>query len=69
MGGKEKKRKSALHHDLDRLIGVWSLEEATSFDRALEEQRKIETSLKAEKDSQHVRQRGAKRADPSLHSG
>jgi hypothetical protein len=40
-----KKRKALLHHDLDRLIGVWSREEAESFDRALKNQRKLETGL------------------------
>jgi hypothetical protein len=38
-GGREK-RKTFLHHDLDGLIGVWSCEEARSFDQALEDQRK-----------------------------
>jgi hypothetical protein len=36
----EKERKTLLHHDLDRLLGVWSREEAKSFDRALKDQRK-----------------------------
>jgi hypothetical protein len=37
-----KKRRPLLHHDLDRLIGVWSNEEARTFDRALEDQRRID---------------------------
>ncbi len=43
--GVGKKRKTGLHHDLDGLIGVWSREEARSFDRALEDQRKIDPDL------------------------
>ncbi len=43
--GVGKKRKTVLHHDLDGLIGVWSREEARSFDRALEDQRKIDPDL------------------------
>ena len=39
-----KKRETPLHHDLDQLIGVWSREEA-EFDRAFEDQRKIEPEL------------------------
>jgi hypothetical protein len=38
--GVREKGKTLLHHDLDGLIGVWSREEARSFDRALEDQRK-----------------------------
>ncbi len=34
-----------LHHDLDQLAGTWSAEEARAFDRALEEQRKIDPEL------------------------
>jgi hypothetical protein len=40
-----KKQKTVLHHDLDGLIGVWSREEARSFNRALEDQRKIDPDL------------------------
>jgi hypothetical protein len=43
--GVGKKRKSVLHHDLDRLIGVWTRGEAKAFDRALEDQRKIDPEL------------------------
>jgi len=43
--GVGKKRKRVLHHDLDGLIGAWSREEARSFDRALEHQRKIDPEL------------------------
>lgn len=43
--GVGKKRKTLLHHDLDRLIGVWSLEEAKSFNRSLEDQRGIDPEL------------------------
>ena len=43
--GTGKKRKPVLHHDLDGLIGAWSREEARSFNRALEDQRKIDPEL------------------------
>ena len=43
--GVGKKRKAVLHHDLDRLIGVWTRGETKAFDRALEEQRKIDPEL------------------------
>ena len=43
--GVGKKRKPVLHHDLDGLIGAWSREEARSFNRALEDQRKIDPEL------------------------
>jgi hypothetical protein len=43
--GVEKKRKTPLHHDLDRLIGVWSREEANSFNRVLEDQRRVDPKL------------------------
>jgi hypothetical protein len=43
--GVGKKQKTVLHHDLDRLIGVWSREEAKSFDRALNDQRRIDPEL------------------------
>ena len=43
--GVGKKRKALLHHDLDRLIGVWSREEAKAFNRELAGQRKIDPEL------------------------
>lgn len=43
--GVAKKRKSVLHHDLDRFIGAWSRAEADTFDRALQEQRKVDREL------------------------
>ncbi len=43
--GAGKKRKPVLHHDLDGLIGAWSREEARSFNRVLEDQRKIDPEL------------------------
>ena len=43
--GVGKKQKRVLHHDLDGLIGVWSREQAKSFDRALKAQRKIDPNL------------------------
>jgi hypothetical protein len=43
--GVGKKRKAVLHHDLDRLVGVWTRVEAKAFDRVLVEQRKIDPEL------------------------
>jgi hypothetical protein len=34
-----------LHHDLDRLAGTWSDEEAAAFDATLVEQRKVDPEL------------------------
>jgi hypothetical protein len=34
-----------LHHDLDRLAGTWSDEEAAAFDAALVEQRRVDPEL------------------------
>lgn len=39
------KKRSALHHDLDRFFGVWSEEEAQEFDKELKRQRKIDPEL------------------------
>lgn len=33
------------HHDLDRFFGTWSREEAEAFDRALDEQRRIDAEM------------------------
>jgi hypothetical protein len=43
--GLRRKRRKALHHDLDGLFGVWSRQEAAAFDRLLAEQRKIDEDL------------------------
>jgi len=43
--GIRKARQKVLCHDLDRLIGAWSRDEAKSFDRTLENQRKIDPEL------------------------
>lgn len=43
--GREKKKKTALSHDLDHLAGVWSKEEAETFERNLKLQRKIDEDL------------------------
>lgn len=40
----EKKRR-VLYHDLDHLAGIWSREEAASFDKALKAQRKVDAEL------------------------
>lgn len=39
MGGRHKQE---IHHDLDRFFGVWSREEASAFDQALSDQRRID---------------------------
>lgn len=44
-GINKKKRKRVLHHDLDHLFGVWGRDEARAFDRALRDQRRIDTDL------------------------
>lgn len=36
------KKKKVLYHDLDHLAGLWSREEAASFDKDLALQRKVE---------------------------
>jgi hypothetical protein len=40
--GKRRKPHPIVHHDLDRLSGSWSAEEANAFNRDLAEQRRIE---------------------------
>lgn len=45
LGASEATAGEILHHDLDHLAGVWTKEEATAFDRALAEQRRIEPDL------------------------
>jgi len=39
------KKKRVLYHDLDHLSGLWSREEAASFDKALKAQRKVDAEL------------------------
>jgi plasmid stability protein len=39
---KPKDRKPTIHHDLDRLFGVWSREEADEFDASLKESRAVD---------------------------
>ncbi|HAR45226.1 MAG: hypothetical protein A2X56_04875 [Nitrospirae bacterium GWC2_57_13] len=39
------KKKRVLYHDLDHLAGLWSREEAASFDKTLKTQRKVDTGL------------------------
>lgn len=41
---KEKKKKN-LHHDLDRLSGVWTKDDAAAFEKRLELQRRIDEGL------------------------
>jgi hypothetical protein len=43
--GIKRTRRKALHHDLDSLAGAWSRDEAADFDRALQEQRRIDPEL------------------------
>ncbi len=44
MKTKEKKSKT-MYHDLDRLSGVWTKEEAADFDKKLAAQRKVDADL------------------------
>ncbi len=44
-GASKKKPRKPLHHDLDSLAGSWSAREASAFDKALAEQRQIDTEL------------------------
>ncbi len=39
------KNKRVLYHDLDHLAGLWSREEAASFDKTLKAQRKVDAEL------------------------
>ena len=39
------KEKRVLYHDLDHLAGLWSREEAASFDKTLKTQRKVDAEL------------------------
>jgi len=39
------KKKKALYHDLDHLVGLWSREEAAVFDKRLKTQRKVDAEL------------------------
>ncbi|MBI5048130.1 MAG: hypothetical protein HZB54_04185 [Deltaproteobacteria bacterium] len=41
---KEKKKK-AIYHDLDRLSGIWTKNDAVAFEKNLELQRKIDEGL------------------------
>ncbi len=43
--GLRRKPRPVLHHDLDRLAGTWSAEEAAELDRDLAEQRRVEAEL------------------------
>lgn len=43
--GKKAKEKKLLHHDLDRLSGIWTKEEAKTFQRSLALQRTIDEDL------------------------
>ncbi len=46
VGGKQpEKKKRVLYHDLDHLAGLWSREEAASFDKTLKAQRKVDAEL------------------------
>jgi len=39
------KKKRVVYHDLDHLAGLWSREEAASFDKILKAQRKVDSEL------------------------
>ncbi len=39
------KKKKVLYHDLDHLAGLWSREEAATFDKSLKAQRKVDSEL------------------------
>ncbi len=39
------KKKRVLYHDLDHLAGLWSREEAASFDKTLKARRKVDAEL------------------------
>ncbi len=39
------KKKPILYNDLDHLAGLWSREEAASFDKTLKAQRKVDAEL------------------------
>ena len=43
--GVRRKPRRVLHHDLDHLAGAWSREEARAFEKALQEQRRIDPEL------------------------
>jgi hypothetical protein len=43
--GARRRRRKALHHDLDSLFGAWSRREAAAFDRLLAKQREIDEEL------------------------
>ena len=45
VAGPAETRTGALHHDLDRLAGRWSKEEAAEFDAFLSGERKIDPEL------------------------
>jgi len=44
-GTKVPEKKKVLYHDLDHLAGLWSREEAASFDKILKVQRKVDAEL------------------------
>ena len=43
--GTTERKKKVLYHDLDHLAGLWSREEAASFDKTLKAQRKVDAEL------------------------
>ena len=44
-GASKKKPRRPLHHDLDALAGSWTAREASAFEKALAEQRQIDSDL------------------------
>ena len=43
--GIDKRRRTAIHHDLDSLAGTWSEEDAVTFEHAIESFDKIDPEL------------------------
>lgn len=44
-GNSPEKKKRVLHHDLDRLSGLWSREESAAFEKSLRGQTKMDEEL------------------------
>lgn len=44
-GKAPEKKRQTIYHDLDHLAGLWSREEAASFDKTLKAQRKVDAEL------------------------
>jgi len=44
-GTRKRPKRAVVYHDLDHLAGTWSVREASEFDVALDEQRRIDEEL------------------------